>query len=231
MNPSKSVFIIYGPPGAGKGVQAELLSKRFQSIHFDTGRFIENLLNSEEVDKDESLIKEKERFDSGELNTPSWVLKIVKEAANRISSAGMSLVFSGSPRTVFEAFGDEENEGLLEVLKREYGQENINIIFIDIEEGTSIKRNSSRLICSLCGLPILASAEITKCAFCGAETRKRTLDKPEIIKNRLVEYRNRTYPIIERMKREGYKIIDIDGEKTPKSVHEDILKKVGLISS
>lgn len=228
MNLSKKAFIIYGPPGAGKGTQAELLAKRFQFIHFDTGRFIETLLNSEEANKDELLVKEKKRFDSGELNTPSWVLGIVKKSTINISNAGMSLIFSGSPRTVFEAFGDEDHVGLLDVLKEEYGQSNIKILFIDIKRQTSIKRNSSRLICSLCGLPILASAKITKCAFCGAKARKRTLDNPDIIKNRWIEYKERTFPIIKKMTEKGYNVINIDGEHSPEDVHRIILEKTNL---
>lgn len=224
----KKAVIIYGPPGAGKGTQAELLAKRFGFIHFDTGRYLETLLNSPEAESDPKLKEEKEKFDSGELNTPSWVLSIVKEATGKIGKAGMGIVYSGSPRTLFEAFGDEQNEGLLSVLTKIYGKENIHVVLLQIDEETSIKRNSSRVVCSVCGLPILAESGLKKCAFCAGPAKIRSLDKPEIIKVRWKEYKERTFPIVDRMKKEGYEVHKIDGSPAPHEVHKKVMSELGL---
>lgn len=224
----KQAVMIFGSPGAGKGTQAELLAKRFGFIHFDTGRYLETLLNSPEAESDPKLKEEKERFDSGELNTPSWVLSIVKEATRKIGKAGMSIVYSGSPRTLFEAFGDEENEGLLSVLTKIYGKENIHVVLLEINEEISIKRNSSRVVCSVCGLPILAESDLKKCSFCAGPAKIRSLDKPEIIKVRWKEYEERTFPIVDRMKKEGYEVHKIDGSPAPHEVYKKVMSELGL---
>lgn len=225
--------IIYGPPGSGKGTQAELLTKRFNFIHFDTGRYIESVLSSPAAAKDKILRKEKKLFESGKLNTPAWVLKIVSEAAKRFGTLKYNIVFSGSPRTFFEAFGDPEGaskkqSGLMKLLEKLYNKKNILVVEIDVKPQTSIFRNSNRRLCSVCGLPFLASAKISSCPFCAAPPRRRILDNPEIIKVRLQEYKNRTYPIIKELKRLRYLIARINGEQPPYLVHNNIVKKISL---
>ncbi len=224
----RKAVIIYGPPGAGKGTQAGLLARRFQFIHFDTGRYIERLFLDSAVKKDLVLRREKEKFDTGELCTPSWILEIVSDATQRIAEAGFSITYSGSPRTEFEAFGDEKHEGLLKLLEKLYGKENIFIFLLDISAETSIKRNSSRVVCSVCGLPILAESQLKRCAFCSGKARKRTLDSPEVIKVRLEEFKKRTYPIIERIKEKGYVAKKINGTPPPYRVFEAIIQSLGL---
>lgn len=218
---SKKAIIIYGPPGAGKNTQAELLSGKFGLIHFQTGPYIERLVHSEKVEKSPILKREQELFDTGKLATPSWVLTIVKKATKMIAKSGFGVIYSSSPRTIFEAFGDEKNGGLISFLEKTFGRENIHIIRINISGNVSIERNSRRLICSVCGLPILV-ANSKKCPFCFGPPRKRTLDDPKIIKTRLLEYKNRTYPIIEKLKERGYRIISVSGAPPPYKVFKAI---------
>jgi adenylate kinase len=225
----KKAILIYGAPGAGKGTQADLLSKKMGFYHFDTGKNIEQTINDPENLKDENIRKEKELFDSGKLNTPAWVLKdvVIKKTEN-LARVGVRLVFSGSPRTLFEAFGDKENTGLVDILEKLYGKENIGIFFIKVKPETSIFRNSSRSVCSVCGTPILYQKEcsITSCPLCDAPLRKRSLDKPEIIKVRLEEYENRTQPILEKLKERGFEVNIINGEPAPFEVFNEIKNKI-----
>lgn len=222
---SKKAIIIYGPPGAGKNTQAELLSGKFGLIHFQTGPYIERLVHSKEAESSPILWRERELFDTGKLTTPSWVLAIVKKATKMIAESGFGIIYSGSPRTVFEAFGNEKNEGLLSSLEKTFGRENIYIVEVVISDNLSVKRNSRRLVCSICGLPILV-ADSKRCPFCFGHPRKRTLDDPEIIKTRLLEYKNRTRPIIERLKEHGYKIISVSGTPFPYKVFRAISEKI-----
>lgn len=219
----KKAVIIYGPPGSGKGTQAELLAKLYGFIHFDTGRYVENILRAPGWNKNAVLRRERKLFDNGKLMTPSFVLKIVAEATERIAKAGLNIVYSGSPRTLYEAFGENEN-GLIKVLEKNYGKKNIKIVKLNIGEGTTLKRNSQRLVCSLCGLPVLAKVKIKSCSFCDAPLRTRTLDKPEIIKKRLVEYKTRTYPIIAGLRKRGFKVIGSNGEPAPHLVYNSLIK-------
>ncbi len=220
--------IIYGPPGAGKGTQAELLARRFQFIHFDTGRYLEQLFRGLSAEADSVLRKEKKLFDTGILCTPSWVLEIVSDTTRRIAESGFSITYSGSPRTDFEAFGDDTNRGLLSLLEEMYDRDHIFIIMLEITPETSIERNSHRVVCSVCGLPILAETKLQRCAFCSGPTRKRTLDNPDIIKVRLKEFADRTYPIIEGMESRGYTVKRIDGLPDPYKVHESVMKVLGI---
>ncbi len=223
----KKAIIIFGPPGSGKGTQAELLAKRFHFIHFDTGSYIEKLVNAPGWWKSKILRRERKNFDSGKLCTPSWVLKIIKLAVTKIYKAGYGVVFSGSPRTLYEAFGTKNN-GLIQTLISLYGRENIFVLKLSIREKFSIERNSHRVVCSICGLPLLAKAKIKNCAFCGGTMRRRSLDKPEVIKVRLKEYQERTYPIIQGIKKLGIKLFEINGEPLPFLIHQEIVKKLKL---
>jgi adenylate kinase len=224
----KKVILLYGAPGAGKGTQADLLSRILGFYHFDTGKYIEQTINDPENLKSKKFQKEKAIFDSGKLNTPSWVLKdIVIKNTKKLAKAGVRIVFSGSPRTLFEAFGDEKTTGLIETLEKLYGKENIGILYLDVKAESSVFRNSNRAVCSVCGAPVLYSENGTKtCPFCGAPLRKRSLDNPETIKIRLEEYKNRTQPILEELKKRGYVINFINGEPEPFKVFEEVKQKI-----
>ncbi len=228
MKEMKKAFIIYGPPGAGKGTQAELLTRKFDVVHIDTGRHIEGIVHAPGAKKNPILRREGKLFDTGILCTPSWVLKIISDAARRAGKAGAGIVFSGSPRTLFEAFGDAHHQGLIKTLVEVYGKKNVAVIKLNVPARASMKRNSSRLVCSLCGLPALGKSNMKRCAFCDAPMRKRTLDDPDVIKVRLLEYKNRTFPILAQLKKQGFKILEIDGTKPPYVVHAKIKKALKL---
>lgn len=222
------VVIIYGPPGSGKGTQAELLARKYNFVHFDTGKYLESLVHDPKLQKSAVIRRERKLFDTGKLNSPPWVLGIVKKATGRVARAGYSIILSGSPRTMFEAFGDKSRRGLLASLAKSYGKKNITIIVLKIRAVTTLKRNGARFVCSVCGLPKLACAKSTRCAFCGGALRKRTLDDPNVIKVRLEEYKNRTSPLLARAKELGFKIFAVDGEPAPYKVHAAIVKRLRL---
>ncbi|HXF43884.1 MAG TPA: nucleoside monophosphate kinase [Candidatus Paceibacterota bacterium] len=225
---SKQAVIIYGPPGSGKGTQAELLESGYSFVHFDTGKHIESIVHDPKLRRDKQIARERKLFDTGKLNTPSWVLGIVKGAATKVGRAGYSIIFSGSPRTLYEALGERGRGGLLAALIKLYGRKHVTILQLSVRAATSIKRNSGRLVCSVCGLPILAASGIRNCALCGAKARKRTLDKPAVIKVRLKQYEDRTLPIIKEARKMGLRVVQIDGEPAPYKVYAKIVKALKL---
>ena len=220
----RKAIIIYGPPGGGKGTQSELLVKKCKLINFDTGGYIESVVHDPRNNKSKTIQAERVLFDTGKLNSPTWVLKLVKENVGRIADAGFGVVLSGSPRTMYETFGDKKTEGLLGLLEKKYTRNNILIFELIIPDSNSVSRNGGRLICSLCRSSILGKyySDMKICPFCGGKLFKRTLDKPAIIKKRLEQYRQRTKPIFEELRKRKFKIIRIDGTPMPSKVFEKI---------
>ncbi|MDP3999365.1 MAG: nucleoside monophosphate kinase [bacterium] len=221
------VVMIYGQPGSGKGTQAYLLEAVRGFFHFDTGMHLEQVVRDPANKNNKKIQHERKLFDSGILLTPSWVLGIVQKKAGELAAAGSDLVFSGSPRTLFEAFGDSKNQGLIAFLKKAYGRKNMHFFVLRVSEKTSIWRNSHRLVCSTCGAPVLYHKNRTQhCPFCASPLRQRSLDKPDIIRKRLREYEERTAPILSKLKNQGFKINYLNGEPAPYKVFKNVLKKL-----
>ncbi|MEK7608313.1 MAG: nucleoside monophosphate kinase [Patescibacteria group bacterium] len=221
----KIAIILYGPPGSGKGTQANLLVDMLDNIvHFDTGKFIESTVHDPKQQKIATVRRERKLFDDGKLCTPSWVLRIVQRQIRELSEAGLGVVFSGSPRTMYEA------EGLIPVIEKEYGKKNIFVLNLDVLAEHSLTRNSKRLVCKICRRPLLTayypSSNPKHCPVCGGPLYRRTLDTLSTIKVRLGEYRNRTMPIFKYWKSHGYKVNKIDGRPAPFKVLEQIRKVV-----
>jgi adenylate kinase len=99
---------------------------------------------------------------------------------------------------------------------------------IKVPPEETVRRNSGRLICSVCGLQLMANdcVDQEKCLFCGGELRRRADDKPEVIKERIVEYEARTAPIFKEIERKGYSYIEIDGTPLPAAVYRTIVSHI-----
>lgn len=210
--------MIFGQPGSGKGTQADLLEKHNNFIHFDSGKFLESIVHDPKNADDPEIQKEKENFDTGKLITPSFILKFANVEAANIAGKNENIVFSGSPRTEYEVMGDEKIKGLIHTLEELYEKENLYPIFVKVSDETSIERNSKRIICVKTGKPVLRKED------CDGPVRHRTLDTPEVIKKRLIEYQERTIPAINAIKKLGYQVHEVDGEKTPEEVRAQILE-------
>ncbi|MBI2062763.1 MAG: nucleoside monophosphate kinase [Candidatus Yanofskybacteria bacterium] len=216
------VIIFIAPPGAGKGTQAELIAKKFDLEHVETSKLGEDQINNPELVKTDSEVAEaKRRYDSGDLFPPPWTAKLVIGKARESASAGRGMVFSGSPRTLYEA----ENE--IPEFEKLYGRENIKIFYITLSEEESIRRNTSRRICEKNRHPIPGFPQYRDLVTCpedGSLIITRSLDKPEIIKERYRVFLEETKPVLDYLKNNGYDVITIEGEQPIGMVQEDILK-------
>ena len=222
MDNKKWVVILIGPPGSGKGTQADLLAEKFGLFHLETSKIIEEKIKQASLD-DKILMREKKIWETGKLNTPELVLKWTSEKVEEIANRGKGIVFSGSPRTIYEA------EGEMPFFEKLYGRENIKVINIDLSREESVNRNSNRRICKASRHPIPNFPEykgIKTCPKDGSEIITRILDKPETIVVRYDEYLNRTTPILDYIGDRGYMILKIKGEQSIDNVHKDVINGI-----
>ncbi len=226
---SSKVIILYGPPGSGKGTQANLLADKLGLIHFDTGKILESVVHDPARQSSAVVRRERKLFDGGKLMTPSFVLNEVRRETMRLAKAGWGVVFSGSPRTMFEA------KGLMPLLEKYHGKKNIFVFLLRVSDATSIKRNSSRMMCKFCGYGLLTAYYPSRhpkyCPVCGGSFYRRTLDNPKTIRVRLVEYEKRTKPIFEFLKNRGYRLHAVDARPAPYKIFQRIFKMVKGVGS
>ncbi|MDP2930091.1 MAG: hypothetical protein Q8N56_00575, partial [bacterium] len=125
----------------------------------------------------------------------------------------------------------DQAEELMPFIEKLYGVKNIKVILLEISVQESIFRNSHRKICELMRHPILFSKETDKLAYCpmdGSRLMKRKkLDDPETIKERLIVYKNTTLPMVGYFKKQGIPVIKINGSPAPAVVFNNILKVLG----
>jgi adenylate kinase len=227
----KQVIILFGPPGAGKGTQAEILADKTGYYHFESSKIIEFHIKNDSPEKiyeiegsKYKMSDEKIRWETGLLNSPPLVVFWMVEKVKELAKEGKSIIFSGSPRTVYEA------EREIPLLKELYGVENIKFVLLEITADTTIFRNSHRRICELIRHSILFSPEtenLTKCPLDGSDLVKRKgLDDPETIKKRLDVFKEQTFPVTEIIQKQGLKLNKVNGEQTVADVHKDIFATI-----
>ncbi len=222
----KIAVVLYGPPGSGKGTQAQMLALSHGLIHFDSGRFIEFLIKDPRFKNDPEISRQRTLFENGELCESEWVMKIVGEQIKKIATIGFGVVLSGSPRDFFEAFGDGNHTGIFSILNHEYGEHNIFVISLTVRPEVSILRNSNRKLCTVCGQQIIYNKDYSfaQCPFCAGKLYTRVFDNAGKIKIRLEEFKKKTEPILDELSRRERVFCSVDGEKLPYEVHSEILK-------
>ncbi|MBZ9571843.1 nucleoside monophosphate kinase [Patescibacteria group bacterium] len=222
------VIILLGPPGSGKGTQAELLTEKLNLYHLETSKIIvANLLKAKKGDfvkvkgKKYFLSEEKKLRKSGKWMSPPLITFWVKNKIKELAKEGEGIAISGSPKTLYE--GKE----ITSLLKKLYGNSNFKIILIKLGEKESIWRNTKRRICQLMRHSILYTKETAKlkvCPFDGSKLIFREDSSPRVIKMKLKEYQERTLPLIDYFKKEGLRVKKVNGEQSVEKVFKDILK-------
>jgi len=192
-------LVLVGPPGAGKGTQAQFLAAHYSIPHISTGDiFRANLKASTPLG-----LEAKGFMDSGQLVPDSVTNEMVKDRLTHDDVKG-GFLLDGFPRNTVQA------EVLREFLK-EKGTPLDAVLELAIDNEIIIKRLSSRRTCKECGAP--AAANLEECAACGGELYQREDDKEEVIAKRLAVYQEQTAPIVAFYGNEGLLItIEADGE-------------------
>jgi len=188
-------IVLLGPPGAGKGTQAKVLSNRYSIPHISTGDILRVAV------KEGSAVgnKAKGYMDKGELVPDEVVNQIVVEALLK-PGAEKGFILDGYPRTRFQA---EELDKSLKTL----GISTDLVVYFKTSETIAVSRLSGRRVCKQCGanyhiknIPPKVSGI---CDVCKSVLVQRPDDNEATVKNRLVVYERQTKELIDYYKGKG----------------------------
>ena len=203
-------LIFLGPPGAGKGTQAERIAERFEIAHLSTG----DMLRSEIRNATPLGAAAKAYIDRGELVPDSVIIDMVRERITR-DDCKNGFLLDGFPRTVVQA------EALGEFTDIDYA------VNIDVPSERLVARISGRRMCPGCGAAYPVSMyALPTCSKCGATLYQRDDDREETVQNRLKVYAEKTAPLIAFYEAAG-KLVTVDGDQSVDAVTERILKGLG----
>lgn len=201
-----------GPPGCGKGTQAELLAKKLGVLVISTGVIIRNLMESGGFSKEQE-----ENMNKGGFLPDEQVIKIVEDEISK-KEHSRGFVLDGFPRSLFQAESFEDFE-ILDCA-----------IYYSVSDSEVVKRISGRRQCH-CGSTYHVLFNPPKkegfCDDCNEKLYQREDDGESVVKNRLLAYQEKTQPLIEFYKSKGI-LLEIDGEQKIEKVFEDTIEALKL---
>lgn len=210
-------LVLLGPPGAGKGTQAELLCERLETCHLSTGDVFRSAARSNDLSP--ALRDALEAMNRGELVSDELVVEVVEERAKCLSCPGGYLL-DGFPRTIGQA------EALDEILAAQ-GVVLDAVICYDLPLDEVISRLSGRRTCGQCKTVYHTVARPPKvegvCDACGGALLQREDDRPEAIRVRMQTYEQNTLPLIDFYARSG-RLLMVSGAGTPEEVFQRTLE-------
>jgi adenylate kinase len=175
-------LIMLGPPGAGKGTQADRFARARGIPKISTGDMLREAVKAQtEVGKRAKAI-----MDRGELVSDEVILGIVRERLARPDVAN-GFILDGFPRTVAQAVSLDE-------LMR--GRDPLIVVDIAVPEGELVRRLSARRICGACGTNADVASDADRCRVCGGALQQRSDDREEVVRERLSVYRRDTAPLL-----------------------------------
>ena len=211
-------IILLGPPGAGKGTQAEVLCQEFNIPHISTGNILREAINAgTELGK-----KAKSLMDEGILVSDEVIVGVVVDRiAQKDCESGF--LFDGYPRTIPQAKALDINSVEINL-----------VIEIEVSDDVIINRMSGRRVHLSSGRNYHIDFNPPKTAdvddLTGEALMQREDDKPETVKDRLEVYRTQTLPLIdfysERAQKGVLKYLKISGVGSPTEVSNLILEKI-----
>lgn len=214
--------IFLGPPGAGKGTQADRFAKAKGIPKISTG----DILREAVANKTEIGLRAKAIMDRGELVSDEVIIGIVKERLDRPDVA-TGFILDGFPRTVAQA---QALDGLM------VGRSPLIVVDIQVSDADLVTRLTSRLVCGQCGsnapeglaagTPAAAEA---RCPKCGGVFVQRADDNETVVRERLKVYQKNTRPLVEFYQQRP-SFCAIDGAQSPSRVAEMIETAVETVA-
>ena len=205
-------LVLFGPPGAGKGTQAQLLRDRLKVVHISSGDLFRCHLG-----KGTALgLRVKEYINKGELVPDDVTLEIILDKVMSIPD-DEGLILDGFPRTPHQA----------DALEKKLAAESRildKVVHLDVSEPELLRRLGGRYICRSCRAPhaIGEGEEGKECDNCGGELYQRDDDAPVAVKKRIEVYNAQTIPVLDFYRDRGV-LVDISGDGTVDEVNKQVL--------
>lgn len=205
-------LILLGPPGSGKGTQGERLQADLELPYYATG----NILRAAVRDETELGKQAKEYMDRGDLVPDEVIIGVIAERLGT-HEAEDGFILDGFPRTVGQAEALDER-------MRDLGRRLTAALLIDVSDEEVIRRLGGRRTCPnghVFHVEFDPPEKEGVCDVCGEELIVRDDDKPDVIRHRLDQYREKTEPLVGYYDERGL-LERIDGSGPPDDVYEDV---------
>lgn len=211
-------LVLLGPPGAGKGTQAELLTERLGACHLSTGDVFRNAKNLNECDRTSAMSTALNFMKRGDLVPDQIVLGLVAERSRCLRCKG-GFLLDGFPRTVAQA----------QALDRLLAIEDVRldaVISYELPLEKLVSRLSGRRTCPKCKAVFHIETRPPKspgvCDHCLSALVQREDDRPESIRVRLEAYTQATAPLVDFYRRADV-LLSINAEGSPEEIFERTL--------
>ncbi len=205
-------IILFGPPGAGKGTQADILAKELNLFKVSSGNLLRELINK----KNNYSLKIKAIIDKGSLVSDDIINRLVtKVISNKLYFN--RLIFDGYPRNMNQT-------KILDILLKKYNQKLSCVLSLKVDEVAIIKRISGRQLCIKCGSVFnefynRSTKENHNCDPKFLE--KRSDDNEKVLMNRFKTYQKETAPILNYYKKQNL-FTEIDGMQKIDEIYSKI---------
>ncbi len=211
------VISVLGPPGSGKGTQAEKLIAKYNLAYVNMGGILREL-----KEKNTPLSEEVSSYlDKGLLVPDEVIIKVLEDYLSGIGRLD-GIVFDGFPRVLSQAKYFDE-------FLNQKGQQIDLVIYFTLSEDEIIKRLANRRTCSQCGRVFnLVTNPPQKegiCDSCGGQLIVRSDETPEAISNRLKQFKEKTLPVVEYYKNKGL-VEEVDAQRPIEVIFEDIVARL-----
>jgi len=207
-------LILLGPPGAGKGTQAKMLTEQFTIPQISTG----DILRAAVKDGTAMGLKAKQYMNAGGLVPDEVVVGIVRDRLQE-ADCDNGFILDGFPRTVAQA---DALQSSLQAMDKELDR----VVSLAVDAEALVERLTGRRTCKECGrgyhVKFDPSREADVCDTCGGALIQRDDDQEETIRKRLQVYADQTSPLISYYRETGV-LIELDGMQPISQVQEKML--------